>query len=225
MGGNPLPAPDIEGVVAPSTNGPSDSDLWTQASAGDAEAFGVLFERHGRAIYNYCFRRTGDWALAEDLASAVFLEAWRRRRDVALHEDSLLAWLYGVATNQLRNVHRSLRRHHAALERLPAPPDTPDIADDVVGRLDDERRMRALLSSFRQLPAIDQDVLALCVWQELTYEQAATALGVPIGTVRSRLARARRRFREPRGGSGHEPDEDDEALARAALAGRGEEER
>jgi RNA polymerase sigma factor (sigma-70 family) len=130
-----------------------------------------------------------------------------------------------VAINQFRNVRRSLRRHLAALDRLPPPPDTPDFADDVAGRLDDERRMRALLTSFRELPAIDQDVLSLCLWQGLTYAQAATALGVPVGTVRSRLARARRRFREPRAAAGHEPDEDEEALARAALAGREEEER
>ena len=52
--------------------------LWSRARSGDSEAFGMLFERHGRTIYNYCFRRVGSWAVAEDLASIVFLEAWRR---------------------------------------------------------------------------------------------------------------------------------------------------
>lgn len=223
--GNSPPAPDMDRVVAHPTHEPTDRELWIEAAAGQAAAFGALFERHGRAIYNYCFRRTGNWSLAEDLASAVFLEAWRRRREVVVFEGSALPWLYGVATNLLRNVSRSLRRHRAALDRLPVSGDDPDFADDVAGRVDDQRRMQALLPSFRRLPSRDQEVLSLCAWQGLSYAQAATALGVPVGTVRSRLARARRRLREPEARAGHESDEDDEALARAALAGEGEEER
>jgi RNA polymerase sigma-70 factor (ECF subfamily) len=208
------------------TDDPTDRELWEEAAAGRGAAFGELFERHARTIYNYCFRRTGDWALAEDLTSTVFLEAWRRRREVILHENSLLPWLYGVATNLLRNVRRTLRRHRAALDRLPLGTGAdPDIAEDVAGRLDDERRMHGLLRTLRRMPKADLDVISLCVWQGLTYAQAATALGVPVGTVRSRLARARRRIRELGGAAGHEQDEDDEALARAALAGEGQEER
>jgi RNA polymerase sigma factor (sigma-70 family) len=160
-----------------------------------AEGFGTLFERYGRAIYNYCFRRTADWAAAEDLSSVVFLEAWRKRDRVLLHEGSALPWLYGVATNVLRNRGRSLRRHRAALERLPRDSE-PDFADDAAQRLDDEARMRRVFESYRQLPRRDQDVLALCVWSELSYEEAAVALEVPVGTVRSRLARARTRLRD-----------------------------
>jgi RNA polymerase sigma factor (sigma-70 family) len=156
--------------------------------------FGTLFERHGRAIYNYCFRRTADWAAAEDLASVVFLEAWRRRRDIRLENGSLLPWLYGVATNVVRNRSRSLRRHRSALERLPRGFEA-DFADDAAARLDDEQQMRAILEAFQALPKRDQDVLALCVWSELSYEEAAVALDVPVGTVRSRLSRARSRLR------------------------------
>jgi RNA polymerase sigma-70 factor (ECF subfamily) len=159
------------------------------------EGFGTLFERHGRAIYNYCFRRTADWAAAEDLASIVFLEAWRKRESVQIHDETALPWLYGVATNVVRNRARSMRRHRAALERLPRGHE-PDFANDAVERLDDARRMRNVLESFRLLPRRDQDVLALCIWSELSYEEAAVALGVPVGTVRSRLARARSRLRD-----------------------------
>jgi RNA polymerase sigma-70 factor, ECF subfamily len=157
--------------------------------------FGTLFERHGRAIYNYCFRRTADWSAAEDITSVVFLEAWRKRKDVRPHGASVLPWLYGVATNVLRNRSRSLRRHRAALERLPRGHE-PDFADDVAERLDDEHLMRAVLDTFRALPKRDQDVLALCVWSELSYEEAAVALDVPVGTIRSRLSRARARLRD-----------------------------
>jgi RNA polymerase sigma-70 factor (ECF subfamily) len=172
----------------------SDRELWASAAGGEAAAFGALFERHGRAVYNYCFRRTADWAVAEDLSSVVFLEAWRRRKDVRLHGESLLPWLYGIATNVLRNRSRSLRRYRAALERIP-PGHEPDFADDIADRLGDEQQMRAVLEAVRLLPKRDQDVLALCVWSELTYEEAAVALDLPVGTVRSRLSRARARLR------------------------------
>jgi RNA polymerase sigma factor (sigma-70 family) len=155
--------------------------------------FGRLFERHGRAVYNYCFRRTADWSAAEDLTSVVFLEAWRKRKDVSLHGESVLPWLYGVATNVLRSRNRSLRRYRAALERLPRGHEA-DFADDVADRVDDQRQMRDVLDAFRVLPKRDQDILALCVWSGLSYEEAAVALGLPVGTVRSRLSRARRRL-------------------------------
>jgi RNA polymerase sigma-70 factor (ECF subfamily) len=72
----------------------------------------------------------------------------------------------------------------------------PDPADDVAAHVDDERRMKQLLARLSELPRGEQDVVALCVWSELSYEDAAAALGVPVGTVRSRLSRARGRLRE-----------------------------
>ena len=171
-----------------------DDELWARAAAGEPEAFGVLFERHARAIYNYCFRRTADWALAEDLTSVVFLEAWRRRTSVRMLEGSALPWLYGVATNVVRTSRRSLRRHAAALARLPYDAASPDDADDAPQRLDDQRCMQDVLRAVARLPQREQDVLALVAWSDLSYEEAAQVLGVPVGTVRSRLARARRRL-------------------------------
>ncbi|HKD32781.1 MAG TPA: RNA polymerase sigma factor [Gaiellaceae bacterium] len=173
----------------------TDAVLWQRAAAGDTDAFGTIFERHATTVYNYCFRRTGDWAQAEELTAIVFLEAWRRRTQVVLERDDAIPWLLGVATNVLRNLRRSQRRHRAALERLPRER-VDDFAGDVDERLDDERRMRAALRALEKLPRPDQDVLALCVWEELTYEEASLALGVPVGTVRSRLSRARGRLRE-----------------------------
>jgi RNA polymerase sigma-70 factor (ECF subfamily) len=183
----------------------TDAELWKQAAAGRGDAFGALFERHARTVCNYCFRRTADWAAAEDLTSLVFLEAWRRREDVRLAGESALPWLLGVATNVLRTRRRSQRRHRAALERLPRER-RYDPADDVAGRLDDERRMRAMLRLLACLPRRELDVLALCSWQGLSYEEAALALGTPIGTVRSRLSRGRARLRELIEESGHERD-------------------
>jgi RNA polymerase sigma factor (sigma-70 family) len=183
----------------------TDGELWARAVEGEPEAFGVLFERHARSVYNYLFRRTADWSSAEDLTSIVFLEAWRRRKEIRLERDLALPWLLGVATNVLRNRRRSQWRHRAALERLPRER-AEDFTEDAAGRIDDERRMRGALRAVAKLPKREQDVLALCVWADLSYQEAALALGVPVGTVRSRLSRARGRLRELAGAGGHERD-------------------
>ncbi|MUN40320.1 MULTISPECIES: RNA polymerase sigma factor [Actinomadura] len=175
---------------------PTDAEMWRRAVEGEAEAFGVLFDRHSRAVYNHCFRRAGDWSAAEELTSVVFLEAWRRRAEVRLDGDSALPWLLGVAANVARNRDRARRRHRDALARLPERPDASDHADDVAERLDAERAMARLLRLVRRLSPDDQDVLALCAADGLSYAQAAVALGVPVGTVRSRLSRAKSRLRE-----------------------------
>jgi RNA polymerase sigma-70 factor (ECF subfamily) len=104
----------------------------------------------------------------------------------------------------VRNRRRASRRHAAALARF-APPDLPpDFTEEILDRLDDERDMAGVLRLVSRLPQRQQDVLALCVWTGLSYEDAALALGVPVGTVRSRLARARIRLRELAAASGHD---------------------
>ena len=182
---------------------PDDSVLWSRARSGDRDAFGALFERHARTIYNYCFRRVGDWSAAEDLVSIVFLEAWRRR-DSKLPEGKEVPWLLGVATNVVRNRRRSERRHAAALRRVPPPSPTADFAEDAAERLDDERLMARALALLAKLPLREREVFALCAWSDLSYEDAALALGIPVGTVRSRLSRARARLRELDTAFGHE---------------------
>jgi RNA polymerase sigma-70 factor, ECF subfamily len=172
-----------------------DAVLWSRSRAGDADAFGLLFERHAKAIYNYCFRRVGGWAAAEDMLSIVFLEAWRRH-EKELPPDTVLPWLYGIATNVVRNRRRAERRCAAALSRFPELQPEHGFSDLSDQRLDDERRIQKALALLAQLPKHEQDVFALCVWSEVTYEDAALALGVPVGTVRSRLSRARQHLRE-----------------------------
>lgn len=180
-----------------------DDVLWSRARKGDADALAALFRRHADVIYNYCFRRLGNWSTAEDMVSIVFLEAWRRR-DADVQPGKVLPWLYGIATNVVRNRRRSERRYAAALRRLPPDRPGPDHADDVVAMADDERRMTQLLEQVAALSRQEQEVLALCVWSELSYEDAASALDVPVGTVRSRLSRARSRLRELEVPIGHE---------------------
>lgn len=182
-----------------------DSVLWSRARSGDAEAFGMLFERHGRTIYNYCFRRVGSWSVAEDLVSIVFLEAWRRV-DKPLPSGKELPWLFGIATNVVRNRRRSERRYAAALRRVPQPSAEPSFADESDERIDDEELMGSALGLLARLPRREREVFALCAWSALSYEDAAVALEIPVGTVRSRLSRARVRLQELDPGIGHEGD-------------------
>jgi len=180
----------------------SDAELWERSRRGDADAFGLLFDRHARLIYNYCFRRIGNQATAQDMVSVVFLQAWRRR-EKELPPDKVLPWLYGIATNVVRHQRRSELRFRVALSRLPTPEVGPDVAGAADERIDNERRAHKALNLLRELPRREQDVFVLCVGMELSYEDAALALGVPVGTVRSRLSRARARLREPNSGYGH----------------------
>jgi RNA polymerase sigma factor (sigma-70 family) len=174
-----------------------DQELWAQTRRGDPGAFGELYERHVDAVLNHCFRRTGSWQLAEDLTSSVFLETWRRRHVLEVDPGaSMLPWLLGTANNVIRHQMRSLLRHRRALSRLPQGMTDPDHSDEAVHRIDAEARMQRVLGAMQRLTLVEQEVIALCVWAGLEYSDAAVAMGVPIGTVRSRLARARERLRE-----------------------------
>jgi len=166
-----------------------DAELWRAAGA-DPQAFGELYERHAQAVFAFCARRTGDLALAEDLTSVVFLEAWRRRRSVRLSGDSALPWLLGTANNVVRNQRRSLRRHRAAVLRMSTNETSAGGEEEVIARVDAQQALSAALLAVARLPQAQRDVVNLVLWSGLSYEDAAQALGVPVGTVRSRIARA-----------------------------------
>lgn len=172
----------------------TDRELWDDARGGDGGAFGLLFDRHGRAVYNHCFRLVGSWAAAEDLTQAVFLLAWRKRARVRITSDSALPWLLRVATNVARSHHRTTTRWLRSTRRLPRQ-DVPDHAEDVADRIDDERRMTELLAAVRELPRNQQQALALCVWSDVSYPQAAAVLGITEASVRARVSKARTRLR------------------------------
>jgi RNA polymerase sigma-70 factor (ECF subfamily) len=162
---------------------------------GDPDAFGVLFDDCARAVYNLAFRLTGNRHEAEEVVSLTFLEAWRLRARVEPEGESLRPWLMGITVNVVRNFSRAARRHQAAMARLPEPAAAPDFADELADRIDDAARLAAVRAAFGRLAPAEQDVIALCVWSELDYAAAAQALGIPVGTVRSRLSRARVKLR------------------------------
>lgn len=168
--------------------------LRARVRASDPNAFAVLFDQHGQAVYRYAAGLTGNWSAAEEVVSLTFLEAWRLRQTIRPDGGSLRPWLLGIAVNVTRNQARAARRHRVAMSRLPPPPDLPDFADELTTRLDDRDRLAAVRAAVADLPPRERDVL-ICVWSGLDSTEAAQALGVPEGTVRTRLSRARRRLR------------------------------
>ncbi|MEU8778033.1 RNA polymerase sigma factor [Streptomyces sp. NPDC048606] len=159
----------------------------------DHQLFADLYAAHARAVYAHAVRMTGDPAGAEDVVSLTFLEAWRLRDslDGVAYER---AWLFGIATNVIRNTRRAARRHREAMARLPPSDAVPDFADAVVSRIADSDRAGAALAALDRLRRADREVLLLSVWSGLSHEEVARACGVAVGTVRSRLSRARARL-------------------------------
>ena len=171
-----------------------DATLWARAGQGDGEAFGVVFDRHRDRVLGHALRLTRHRHDAEDVAALVFLEAWRRRAAVRVVDGSVLPWLPVTTGHVAQNAARARRRHGLALAKLPARPDVDDHADDVAARLDAVDRGRALRDAVAGLGRLDREVLLLCLVEELPLAEAAVALGVPVGTVKSRLSRARQRL-------------------------------
>jgi RNA polymerase sigma-70 factor (ECF subfamily) len=177
--------------------GTSDTDDVQALAGGDRDAFAALFRRHHTFVYNLAFRRTASWAAAEDVTGVVFLELWRQRDRVESLGGSLRPWLAGVAANEARHVWRSRSRLAGAVGRLAlvhgsdvAAGREPDPADDLAARIDDERAMAALLDTLDALPEAHREVITLWAWEQLSYDEIAVALDVPVG--RSALVSAGR---------------------------------
>lgn len=161
------------------------------ARSGDPSAWGELFEAHRDRVLGHALRLTRSLHDAEDVTGMVFLEAWRRRDVVREVNGSIIGWLLVTANNVARNGARSQRRFKAAIDKLPRPEHETDFAPDLLGRLDDDPLHVAVREAFAALSSKDQDVIALCVLEEMTMTEAARVLGVPLGTVKARLSRAK----------------------------------
>lgn len=173
------------------------------ASAVDPTAFGEVFDRHARTVFRFASRRVGS-EVAEDVTAETFSIAFERRRGFDPERGAVLPWLLGIATNVIRNHRRAERRQLRATSRADV------VHDDVDDRLDAAAAAPALARALSALTPGDRDAVLLFAWTPLGYDGVAQALGIPIGTVGSRLSRARRILRAElrRAGLMMEPEED-----------------
>lgn len=167
------------------------------ASLVEPARFAELFDRHYPAVHRYLRRRVGA-ELADDLAAETFTLAFGQRhryRPERPERPDIAAWLYGIAGNLLRQHARAEQRRLRAYARVVADPAGPDAGDGVAERVDASVAARRAVLAVAELPAEQREVLLLLAWTDLDCVRIAGALGVPPGTVRSRLHRARQRLR------------------------------
>jgi len=163
-------------------------------SLADPERFAILVRRHAPAIQRYVTRRIGAEP-AEDLVAETFLVAFRQRAGYADDGRDCLPWLYGIATRLVHRHWRSEASQLRLLARTGTDPVTEPFTDRVDAAVSAGSAKSRLAGALARLPASQRDALLLLVWAELSYDQIATATGVPMGTVQSRISRARQRLR------------------------------
>lgn len=166
----------------------SDEELLAAMVQGNRDAFGELYRRRRPDVYRFAAHMTGDPAAAEDVTQDVFMAVIHEARRYDPRRAAVVSWLLGIARNHAR---RRLSKDRA-LDALPdAPADEMTISSDPVAGLARERQIAALHRALRALPVAYREVVVLCDLQELSYGDAAAALGCALGTVRSRLHRGR----------------------------------
>lgn len=164
-----------------------DAAVWARMLSGQESALGELFDRHEARLFRHAARLLTTREDAKDAVAVAFFELWRKRDSVRLVDGSPLPWLLNTVSNAARNLERSQRRYRALLGRTPVAAHqlAPSAADET-----------GVLAALKRLPSREQSVLVLTVLEGYPDRVAAEALGIPIGTVKSRLARAKAKLRE-----------------------------
>jgi RNA polymerase sigma-70 factor (ECF subfamily) len=179
-----------------------DGELIARSLRGDGRSFAAVFDRHYDRIWRYLARRAGASA-ADDLASEVFVRGFAARAQYVPAQSDAAPWLYGIATNLLHERARSETRRRRAYARATPRDAVDDGADAIAQRVDAGALGPALGAALSALSPDERDALLLLALTDLSYDGIAIALGTPMGTVRSRLHRARRRVQAELGGAGH----------------------
>jgi RNA polymerase sigma-70 factor (ECF subfamily) len=180
LAGNDLPAADDATVI--------------EGSWREPQRFAALFDRHAPRIHRYLARRVGQ-QIADDLVAETFLAAFSKRRRYDLSHHDASPWLYGIATNLVGQHRREEARQYRIRQAAPPEPEQPGHAERVAAAVTAQAMRTLLAAALAELAPPDRDVLLLIAWEQLTYTETARAVGVPVGTVRSRLHRARQQVR------------------------------
>lgn len=175
--------------------GTGEDAVVVERSLREPAAFAELYDRHAAVIFRFAARRLGS-SVAEDVTAETFLAAFWHRHRYDLSRGDARPWLYGIASNLIGRQRRDEVRRLRALARLAAATDEAGAAQDIDDRIWAGEMRAELAAALASLPRKHRDTLLLVAWAELSYEETAEALAVPIGTVRSRVNRARHRLRE-----------------------------
>lgn len=165
------------------------------ASRADAEAFGVIYDRYAAMLYRYAYRRLGP-EHAEDVVAEAFLAAFRHRSRYDLTRPDARPWLFGIVTKEIARRRRAEEARYRAMARASTVEIVDGLADDVSAAVSAQAARGGLADGLRRLAPRDRDVLLLVAWSGLTYEEVAATMRINVGTVRSRLHRARRQLRD-----------------------------
>ncbi|HEY1651067.1 MAG TPA: RNA polymerase sigma factor [Acidimicrobiales bacterium] len=173
-----------------------------EVSLVDPYAFAILFERHAGSVHRYLIKRVG-LDNAEDLLGETFVTAFRARSSYDLSRSDARPWLFGIATNHARHFWRSEVRRQSRDTAGMTGATQHDHSDEATARAFFSSQEGAVAQALAQLDDAHLDVLLLVAGPGFTYEEVSASLGIPVGTVRSRMSRTRRRLRELLGGSEH----------------------
>jgi RNA polymerase sigma factor (sigma-70 family) len=191
--------------------GPTDAQV-IEASLGDAEAFGEIFDRHFPEISRYLERRVGP-AGREDLAAEAFSIAFRKRGGYDLARGDCRPWLFGIAANLIRNHRRSERRQLRAYMTMGAELDLADEFAEAESRIEAHARAPEIFEALASIGRRERELILLFAWAELSYGEIAEALSIPVGTVKSGISRARNQVQSKIQSATPRADEDgDEAV-------------
>jgi len=177
----------------------SDEELQRAAGAGSEEALASLYRRHGSLIYRFSLRMCSDQSIAEEVTQEVFLALLRQGESFDPSRAALSTWLCGIARRQvwkhLERRQRDLSIELMALDEEGERFEAESPEDGPADLLTRKEAVAAVRQELDQLPVHLKEVLVLCVFEEMTYEEAALIVAVPVGTIRSRLYRAKRRMK------------------------------
>jgi RNA polymerase sigma-70 factor (ECF subfamily) len=174
----------------PAARSGADDAVAIRASLQDPGAFAGLFDRHAALIHRYLARRVGR-ETADDLVAETFLIAFAKRQQYDSRHRDARPWLYGIATNLIGQHRRAEIRNYRLQRALRSDSSSPDHASRIAADLTAASARAALGAALAELIDGDRDVLLLIACEQLTYEEVGRALGIPVGTVRSRMHRAR----------------------------------